>query len=118
MTQTGYKNVLNLFEIILLIFFREYSDDENDSPVLMSKYRNAKDLVNEIYWSTDTPDCEEILENRNEWVLDKNEFNAKEEFEKFLNSNQNQKSILYHLVYFLYNSRNFIDSEVSDSDES
>jgi hypothetical protein len=46
-------------------------------------------------------DCETILQNRNEWVLNANEFNAKEELEKVLNSIRNKESFLYSIIYYL-----------------
>ncbi len=51
----------------------------------------------------DRIDCEEILRKSNDWALNDNEFNAKEEFEKVLNSNQNKNSFLYSIINFLYN---------------
>jgi hypothetical protein len=51
-------------------------------------------LVNEL-------DCETIHREKNEWVLKKNEFNAKEEFEKALNSIQNKDSFLHSIISFL-----------------
>ncbi len=48
-----------------------------------------------------TIDCEGILRKNNCWALNENQFNAKEEFEKVLNSNQNKDSFLYSIITFL-----------------
>jgi thymidine kinase len=69
----------------------------------MSKYRNAKELIKGMIGTVDTIDCEEILRKRKDWALNENEFNAKEEFEKVLNSNQNKDSFLYSIITFLFN---------------
>ncbi len=50
-----------------------------------------------------TIDCEGILRKNNCWALNENQFNAKEEFEKVLNQNQNKDSFLYSIITFLYN---------------
>jgi len=73
----------------------------------MSKYRKAKQLIERITETDDTIDCEQILRESNDWALNENEFNAKEEFEKYLNPvlnpNQNKDSFLYSIITFLYN---------------
>ncbi len=69
----------------------------------MFKYRNAKELMKIMTGTVDTIDCEEILRKRKDWALNDNEFNAEEEFEKVLNSNQNKDSFLYSIITFLYN---------------
>jgi len=76
----------------------------------MSKYRNVKQLTESIKSRTetdDTIDCEEILSKKNDWALNDNEFDAKEEFEKYLNPvlnpNQNKDSFVYSIITFLYN---------------
>jgi hypothetical protein len=65
---------------------------------LTNKYQNAKDLMTEMTsdLSDERLDCETILRERNEWVLNENEFNAKEEFEKVLsNSEYNCSNLIY-----------------------
>jgi hypothetical protein len=52
----------------------------------------------------DRPDCEEILENTNEWTLNEKEFGVKDELEKVLKSTQNKERFLYSIIYFLNNS--------------
>jgi hypothetical protein len=70
----------------------------------MSKYRNAKQLIERITETDDTIDCEQILRKSNDWALNMKEFNdIEEEFEKVLNSNQNKDSFLYSIITFLYN---------------
>jgi hypothetical protein len=51
--------------------------------------------------SNDVINCEEILENRKESLLKKNEFNAEEEFERVVNSIRNKESFLYSIVSIL-----------------
>jgi hypothetical protein len=107
------------------MLFREYSDEENELSLLMSKYRNAKHLIEVMTETDDTIDCEQILQKINDWALNNNEFNA-EEFEKVLNSNQNKDSFLYSIITFLYNElisdKRFInsaaDSESNDLEDS
>ncbi len=86
---------------------KKYSYRENKSSLLMSKYRNAKELIKRMTGTDDTIDCEEILRKCNDWALNESEFNAKEEFEKYLNPvlnpNQNKDSFLYSIITFLYN---------------
>jgi hypothetical protein len=72
----------------------------------MSKYRNAKVLMNRMTETDDTIDCEEVLLKSKDWALNENEFNAKEEFEKVLNSNRNKNSFIYSIITFLYNVLN------------
>jgi hypothetical protein len=86
--------------------------------ILTNKYQNAKDLMKQMTsdLSDERLDCETILRERNEWVLNKNEFNAKEEFEKVLNSIQSEKSFLYFIIYYL-NKRLDEDSNFSDSSD-
>jgi hypothetical protein len=69
----------------------------------MNKYQNATNLMTEMTsdLSDERLDCETILRNRNEWVLKKDEFNAKQEFEKVLNSIRNKESFLYSIIYYL-----------------
>jgi hypothetical protein len=69
----------------------------------MSKYRNAKQLINLMTGTDDTIDCEDILRKIDGWALNENEFNAEEEFEKVLNSNRNKDSFLYSIITFLFN---------------
>jgi hypothetical protein len=73
----------------------------------MSKYRNAKQLIERMTETVDTIDCEEILRKLKDWALNDYEFNAKEEFEKYLNPvlnpNQNKDSFVYSIITFLYN---------------
>jgi hypothetical protein len=70
----------------------------------MSKYRNAKQLMEVMAETDDTIDCKEILRKRNDWALNAKEFNGIiEEFEKFLKSNQNNDSFLYSIITFFYN---------------
>jgi hypothetical protein len=71
--------------------------------ILTNKYQNAKHLMTEMTSdsSDERLDCETILQNRNEWVLNANEFNAKEELEKVLNSIRNKESFLYSIIYYL-----------------
>ena len=50
----------------------------------MTKYQNARNLIKQITKSFFfCIDCETIIRERNEWVLNENEFNAKEKFEQF-----------------------------------
>jgi hypothetical protein len=71
----------------------------------------------------DTIDCEEVLLKSNDWALNENEFNAKEESEKVLNSNRNKDSFIYSIITFLYNVLNErsiderTESESSDSED-
>ncbi len=89
----------------------------------MSKYRNAKVLMNRMTETDDTIDCEEVLLKSNDWALNENEFNAKEESEKVLNSNRNKDSFIYSIITFLYNVLNErsiderTESESSDSED-
>jgi hypothetical protein len=70
----------------------------------MTKYENAKQLVRKIIESgIESLNCETILKTRSEWTLNKNEFNAEQEFRKYLSSNQNKRSFLYSLISFVYN---------------
>ncbi len=73
----------------------------------MSKYRNAKQLIEKITETEDTIDYKQILRMSNDWALNVNEFKAKQEFEKYLNPvlnpNQNKDSFLYSIITFLYN---------------
>ncbi len=71
----------------------------------MSKYKKAKQLIERITETDDTIDCEQILRNSNDWALNQNQFNAKQEFEIVLNSNQNSNkdSFLYSIISFLFN---------------
>jgi hypothetical protein len=64
-------------------------------------------------------DCETIIRKSGRWVLKSNEFNAKEEFEKVLNSIRNEQSFLCSLIYYLSNAEicSELDSD-SDSDSS
>jgi hypothetical protein len=95
----------------------------------MSKYRKAKQLIERITETDDTIDCEQILRESNDWALNENEFNAKEEFEKYLNPvlnpNQNKDLFLYSIITFLFNEliekKKFVNEEknsLSSSDES
>jgi BMFP domain-containing protein YqiC len=54
--------------------------------ILTNRYQNAKDLMTKMTSdsSDERLDCETILRNSHQWVLNENEFNAKEEFEKVL----------------------------------
>jgi hypothetical protein len=63
-------------------------------------------------------DCETIIRKSGQWVLKNNEFNAKEEFEKVLNSIRNEQSFLYSLIYYLNNAEMFSELSDSDSDSS
>ncbi len=113
--------------LLLILFYRllyrKYSNEENESSLLMSKYRNAKVLMNRMTETDDTIDCEELLLKSNDWALNENEFNAKEEFEKVLNSNRNKDPFIYSIITFLYNVLNERpfdekkESESSDSDD-
>ncbi len=88
--------------ILLLIYFREYIECENNSPILMNKYQNARNLFKEIqnvFLSNDESiNCKTIIEKSNEWLLNENEFNAKQEFENFLENNTNIESYLYQVI--------------------
>jgi hypothetical protein len=39
--------------------------------------------ITKIDRTDETPDCEKMLQNRNNWILSKNEFNANENFDKY-----------------------------------
>jgi hypothetical protein len=82
----------------------------------MNKYQNAKDLMTKMKSdsSDERLDCETILRERDKWVLKKNEFNAKEEFEKVLNSIRNKESFLFSIIHCL-NIQKYSDSD-SESD--
>jgi hypothetical protein len=89
----------------------------------MSKYRNAKQLIERITETDDTIDCEEILSKENDWALYGYEFNVEEEVEKYLNPvlnpNQNKDSFVYSIINFLYNHLiEATDSESNDSEAS
>ncbi len=66
----------------------------------------------------DTIDCEQILRKSNDWALNDNEFNAKEEFEKVLNSNQNKDSFVYSIITFLYNELNKKKKSINEEKNS
>jgi hypothetical protein len=84
----------------------------------MSKYRNAKQLIKVMTETDDTIDCEQILRKSNDWALNDNEFNAKEEFEKVLNSNQNKDSFVYSIITFLYNELNKKKKSINEEKNS
>jgi hypothetical protein len=47
------------------------------------------------------PDCEEILENTNEWTLNEKEFGVKDELEKDFEINSKQRTIsLFNYMFF------------------
>jgi len=55
--------------------------------------------MREILNSSDNKlDCEIILRERNDWVLNESEFNAKQEFEYFLENNTNNESFIYPFI--------------------
>jgi hypothetical protein len=68
----------------------------------MTKYRNAKNLRNELqenFLSNDEIiDCETIIGTRKDWLLNQNEFNAKQEFEYYLENNTNNESLLHSII--------------------
>ncbi len=64
--------------------------------------------------SDESLDCETILRERNEWVFNENELNAKEGFEKVLNSIRNKESFLYSIISFLNNYSS--NSDLTDID--
>ncbi len=78
----------------------------------MSKYRNARDLLFKIMY--DNPDCEEIFDTKHEWSLSEEEFNALEEFEKVINSNQNNESFLYSFISYLYKSMRIENNKLKE----
>jgi serine/threonine protein kinase len=86
----------------------------------MTKYQNARNFRQEIqdnYLSNDEIiDCKTILEERNEWLLNEKEFNAKQEFENFGEKNIRNKSYLYSIISILKNQLE--KSETNDSENS
>jgi hypothetical protein len=73
----------------------------------MTKYQNARNFRQEIqnnFLSNDEIiDCKTILEERNEWLLNEKEFNAKQEFENFVEKNISSKSFVYWIISILKN---------------
>ncbi len=57
--------------------------------------------ITKIDRTDETPDCEKMLQNRNNWILSKNEFNANENFDKYQDSGETNKFFLYSIVPYL-----------------
>ncbi len=82
--------------------FREYDDDENDS-TLMFKYRNARDLMRKMTQTIDSNneklDCETLLFDKKEWLLDENEI-IRIGFKFILGFHLNEKLFLYSMISY------------------
>jgi hypothetical protein len=66
----------------------------------MIKYKELNDLcyrMMDIRYSN-RPDCEQILENKHSWALSSEEFSAREELEKALNSSNINNSFVYSII--------------------
>jgi hypothetical protein len=61
---------------LFLIYFREYSDDEYESKLLIPKYQKMIILCEKMTNKSaiDRPHCEEILQNQDSWTINENEF--------------------------------------------
>jgi len=81
--------------------------DKNDKSLLMSKYKTLRDLYERMTSNLPNrrPNCEEILEDKQLWDLNKNEFDAKQEFDNIIKSNQDKDSYVIKLInhFLLFN---------------
>jgi hypothetical protein len=74
----------------------------------MSKYQNAlkfsERMTNLI--PSKRPNCEEILESKHLWALDKNEFQINDELRQILEEKSKDKQSIYHIFYTKLNLNN------------
>jgi hypothetical protein len=79
--------------------YKEGQANNRISPELMSKFRNAKDfliqMTNRAYKKR--PDCQQILENKHIWALNREEFNAEQEL-RFVEENESNNPYVYSMI--------------------
>ncbi len=95
------KNYFNLFAIYETLYFRSYDDYQNISEQLKNKYNESLELYDKMHsdFPHKRPNCEEILERKNSWALNKEEFEINDELEKMIGSKGNEYELtIYSLL--------------------
>ncbi len=90
----------------LIDIFSSFETFENDNALHILKYKNLKDLFEDMNQQnfTKRPNCEDILKNRYLWSLEKNELKNCYEIIKNSISFQKPYSFLYHMIDLKLNS--------------
>ncbi len=96
---------------VLIDIISSFETLENGTALHILKYRNLKDLFEDMSQQnfTKRPNCEDILKNRYLWSMGKNELKNCYEIIKNLIFFQNPHSFLYHMIDSKLNS-NFKNS--------
>jgi hypothetical protein len=90
----------------LIDIFSSFEAFENDTALHILKYRNLKELFEDMSQQnfTKRPNCEDILKNRYLWSMEKNELKNCYKIIKNLISFQKPHSFLYHMINSKLNS--------------
>ncbi len=82
----------------------------------MSKYRSAVQLFKSMTQMNPIkrPNCEEILETRGLWAMDKNDFEINDELRHILEEKSKDNQSIYHIIQTKF--KLFDELEEQDSD--
>jgi hypothetical protein len=71
----------------------------------MSKYQNALKLSHRMTKSIlfKRPNCEEILDSKHLWALDKNELTINDDLKHVIEQKSKDKQSIYHIIYAKFN---------------
>jgi serine/threonine protein kinase len=110
-SNNGYQKI---FKKCYFFNFSSYEGNEIDSklygflgkPLLLSKYKNALQLYKSLTQPIPhkRPNCEEILESKNKWALDKNELIIANDLRRTLEEKSVDKQKIYHIIYTKLNN--------------
>jgi serine/threonine protein kinase len=110
-SNNGYQKI---FKKCYFFNFSSYEGNEIDSklygflgkPLLLSKYKNALQLYESLTQPIPhkRPNCEEILESKNKWALDKNELIIANDLRRTLEEKSVDKQKIYHIIYTKLNN--------------
>jgi hypothetical protein len=99
----------------LKYYFRSYDDYHNISEKLKIKYNNSQELYEKMTsnLAKTRPNCEEILERKKSWALNKEELKINDELENVIASKEHENEFTIYSI--LRSEKNLIENSSSDS---
>ncbi len=94
-------NYLQTIFLFLILFFRSYEDNDSITDLLKSKFQNSVELYDDMTRSLQKkrPNCEEILEKKNLWALNEEEFEVDDEMrEEIITKVNDENQIVFSIL--------------------
>ncbi len=101
--------------MVYFYLFSSYDDIENISNLLKTKYKASLELCNEMTARllNKRPNCEEILERKNWWALNKEALEINDELQNIIASKERENE--FQIYSILRSEINLVEDSNSDS---